>query len=91
MPKSLTRAEFDQQLQTNVEWIAESRVMRLMELQLPDLDIVPADLVERANGMLSLNPARVRSYIGLVAGEVLAEFDETLLDVVYAEIETPPA
>ena len=91
MPKSLTRIEFDQQLQTNVEWIAESRIMRLMELQLPDLDLAAADLVERADGKLSRSPARLRSYIGLVAGEVLAAFDEALLDVVYAEDDAPPA
>ncbi len=89
MPKSLTRIEFDQQLQTNVEWIAESRIMRLMELQLPDFELAPVDLVERPDGSLSLNPARLRAYIGLVAGEVLAAFDEALLDVVYAEDEAP--
>ncbi|MCY4623833.1 MAG: hypothetical protein OXC99_02320 [Chloroflexi bacterium] len=91
MPKSLTRLEFDQLLQTNVEWIAESRVMRLMELQFPDLDLAPADIVERSDGTLSLSTARLRAYVGLVAGEVLAAFDEVLLDVVYAEDEAPPA
>ncbi len=87
MPKSLTRAEFDQLLHVNVEYIAETRVTRLMELQLPDLDISPSDFSERADGSLALNPARLRAYIGLVAGEVLASFDEALLDIVYAEDE----
>ena len=41
MPKSLTRAEFDQLLHVNVEYIAETRVMRLMEMPLPDLDVSP--------------------------------------------------
>ena len=91
MSKSLTRVEFDQLLHTNVEYIAETRVMRLMEMQLPDLELSSADVSERADGSLALNPARLRAYIGLVAGEVLASFDEALLDVVYAEDEAPPA
>ena len=85
MPKSLTRAEFDQLLHVNVEYIAETRVTRLMELQLPDLDVAPSDFSQRDDGSLALNPARLRAYIGLVAGEVLASFDEALLDIVYAE------
>ena len=91
MPKSLTRTEFDQLLHTNVEYIAETRVARLMEMQLPDLELSSTDVSERADGSLALNPARLRAYIGLVAGEVLASFDEALLDVVYAEDEAPPA
>ena len=91
MSKSLTRVEFDQLLHTNVEYIAETRVARLMEMQLPDLELSSADVSERADGSLALNPARLRAYIGLVAGEVLASFDEALLDVVYAEDEAPPA
>ena len=91
MPKSLTRAEFDQLLHTNVEHIAETRVMRLMAMELPDMDLSPADVSERADGSLALNPARLRAYVGLVAGEVLASFDEALLDIVYAEDEAAPA
>ena len=89
MTKSLTRMEFEQQLHTNVELIAESRVARLMELALPELDLRPSDVSERADGTLALNPARLRAYIGLVAGEVLASFDAALLDIVYAEDDTP--
>lgn len=89
MPKSLTRYEFEQQLQVNVEFIAENRVMRLMELQLPDLELTPADVAEREGGKLALDPTRLRAYIGLVFGEVVASFDEALLDVVYAEDEVP--
>jgi hypothetical protein len=85
MPKSLTRFEFDQLLHTNVEFIAETRVTRLMTMELPDLEISSTDVSERADGSLALNSARLRAYIGLVAGEVLASFDEALLDVVYAE------
>ena len=87
MPKSLTKTEFEQQLQTNVEFITETRVARLMALELPDLEIAPADVSERDDGTLALHPARLRAYIGLVAGEVLAAFDEALLEVVYAEGE----
>ena len=85
MPKSLTRVEFEQQLQAHVEFIAETRVARLMELTLPALEIAPADVSEHADGTLALNPDRLRAYIGVVAGEVLASFDAALLDVVYAE------
>ena len=91
MPKSLTRAEFDQLLHANVEHIAETRVMRLMAMDLPDMDLSPADVSERADGSLALNPARLRAYVGLVAGEVLASFDEALLDIVYAEDGAAPA
>ncbi len=89
MTKSLTRMEFEQQLHTNVELIAESRVARLMELALPELDLRPSDVSERADGTLALNPDRLRAYIGIVAGEVLASFDAALLDIVYAEDDTP--
>ena len=91
MPKSLTRVEFEQQLQTNVEFIAETRVSRLMELRLPELAIYPADVAELQDGTLALNPDRLRAYIGLVASEVLASFDAALLDIVYAEDEARPA
>ena len=91
MPKSLTRAEFEQQLQTNVEFIAETRVSRLMGLRLPEMAISPADVAELQDGTLALNPDRLRAYIGLVASEVLASFDAALLDIVYAEDETHPA
>ena len=91
MPKSLTRAEFEQQLQTNVEFIAETRVSRLMELRLPELAISPADVAELQDGTLTLNPDRLRAYIGLVASEVLASFDAALLDIVYTEDEAHPA
>ena len=91
MPKSLTRVEFEQQLQTNVEFIAETRVSRLMELQLPEMAISSADVAEREDGTLALNPDRLRAYVGLVAGEVLAYFDAALLDIVYAEDEASPA
>ena len=90
MPKSLTRVEFEQQLQTNVEFIAETRVSRLMELRLPELAIYPADVAELQDGTLALNPDRLRAYIGLVASEVLASFDAALLDIVYAEDEAHP-
>ncbi len=91
MPKSLTRVEFEQQLQTNVEFIAETRVSRLMGLRLPEMAISPADVEELQDGTLALNPDRLRAYIGLVAGEVLASFDAALLDIVYAEDEAHPA
>ena len=91
MSKSLTRSEFDQLLHTNVEHIAETRVMRLMAMDLPDIDLSPSDVSERADGSLALNPARLRAYVGLVAGEVLASFDEALLDIVYAEDEAASA
>ncbi len=91
MPKSLTRVEFEQQLQTNVEFIAETRVSRLMELHLPELEISPTDVAELQDGTLALNPDRLRAYIGLVASEVLASFDAALLDIVYAEDQEHPA
>lgn len=90
MPKSLTRDDFEQQLHVNVEWIAEMRVTRLMTLPLPELALSSADVSEREDGTWTLNPARIRAYIGLVAGELLASFDEALLDVVYAEDDAPP-
>ena len=85
MTKSLTKIEFQQELQTNVEYIAETRVLKLMELPIPDFQVTHSDLEERDDGLIYMNPDRLRSYIGLVSGELLALFDEVLIDVVYQE------
>ena len=89
MAKSLTKIEFQQELQTNIEFIAETRVSKLMELQLPDFEVTHSDLEERADGMIYISPDRLRSYVGLVSSELLAMFDDALIDVVYQEGDAP--
>ena len=91
MAKSLTKIEFQQELQTNVEFIAETRVSKLMALQIPDFEVTHSDLEERADGMIYLSSDRLRSYIGTVSAELLSLFDEALIDIIYQENETSEA
>jgi len=91
MPKSLSKIEFQNELQTNVEYIAETRVTKLMDLAIPDFQVTHSDLEERDDGLIYMNPDRLRSYIGLVSGELLALFDEALIDIVYKENDLPEA
>ena len=91
MEKSLTKREFQQELQTNVEFIAETRVGKLMELSMPDFEVNHSDLEERDDGLIYINPERLRSYVGMVSVELLTMFDEALIDVVYQENDQPEA
>jgi hypothetical protein len=85
MDKSLTKEEFQRELQTNVEYIAETRVSKLLEMSMPDFNVTHSDLEERDDGMIYINPDRLRSYVGMVSVELLAVFDEALIDIVYQE------
>ena len=91
MEKSLTKEEFQRELQTNVEYIAETRVSKLLEMSMPDFNVTHNDLEERDDGMIYINPERLRSYVGMVSVELLAMFDEALIDVVYQENDAPEA
>jgi len=91
MEKSLTKEEFQRELQTNVEYIAETRVSKLLEMPMPDFNVTHSDLEERDDGMIYINPERLRSYVGMVSVELLAMFDEALVDVVYQESDAPEA
>ena len=91
MTKSLTKIEFQQELQTNVEFIAETRVRKLMALPIPDFEVTHSDLEERIDGKIYLGSDRLRSYIGLVSAELLALFDEVLVDIIYQENEAVDA
>ncbi len=89
MDKTLTKLEFQQELQSKVEFITETRLGKLMELAMPDFEVTHSDLEERANGMVYINPERLRGYVGLVSGELLAMFDAALIDVVYQDDDVP--
>ena len=91
MTKSLTKMEFQQELQTNVEFIAETRVSKLMALPIPDFEVTHSDLEEKADGKIYLSSDRLRSYIGLVSAELLALFDEILIDIIFQESEASEA
>lgn len=91
MAKSLTKLEFQQELQTNVEFIAETRVSKLMALAIPDFEVTHSDLEERGDGLIYLSSDRLRSYIGMVFGELLSSFDDALIDIVYQESEASEA
>lgn len=88
MEKSLTKLEFQQELQANVEYIAESRVSKLLGMSMLDFNVNHSDLEERDDGMIYINPERLRSYVGMVSVELLAMFDEALIDIVYQENDT---
>ena len=88
MEKSLTKLEFQQELQANVEYIAESRVSKLLGMSMPDFNVNHSDLEERDDGMIYINPERLRSYVGMVSVELLAMFDGALIDIVYQENDT---
>ena len=88
MEKSLTKLEFQQELQANVEYIAESRVSKLLGMSMPDFNVNHSDLEERDDGMIYINPERLRSYVGMVSVELLAMFDEALIGIVYQENDT---
>ena len=88
MEKSLTKLAFQQELQANVEYIAESRVSKLLGMSMPDFNVNHSDLEERDDGMIYINPERLRSYVGMVSVELLAMFDEALIDIVYQENDT---
>lgn len=85
MEKSLNKEEFQREFQTNLEYIAETRVSKLLEMSMPDLEVTHSDLEERADGLIYMSPDRLRSYVGMVSVELLAMFDEALIDVVYQE------
>ncbi|MEC9141157.1 MAG: hypothetical protein VX724_05305 [Chloroflexota bacterium] len=91
MAKSLTKLEFQQELQTNVEFIAETRVSKLMALPIPDFEVTHSDLEEKTDGKIYLSSDRLRSYIGLVSAELLALFDEILVDIIFQESEASEA
>ena len=73
MDKSLTKEEFQRELQTNVEYIAETRVSKLLEMSMPDFNVTHSDLEERDDGMIYINPERLQvrlvQFVSLYRGE----------------------
>mgnify|MGYP000993971483 CR=1 FL=1 len=89
MEKSLTKLEFQREIQTHLEFIAETRVSKILEMSMPDFQVNHSDLEEREDGKIYINPDRLRSYVGMVSVELVAMFDEALIDVVYQETDSP--